>query len=219
MFSLDVECVAVGPGHNDRSPATAALVDFAGNTLGQWTIKPDRRIVSYLTPLTGLRSGDLDHGCSLRTAQAEIRGFLGPNATLVGQSPSSDIAWLELREGVDFLEAIDLAVLYQGKRNGRVHYSSLRHEAMIVLGRSEDGDAHSPLEDAQLHMQLYRRYLELCATPRALQTVKNRLANTKPAQGVVAKLGRDNRCWGGVCMSAFNQRFCICGQPIKSASK
>ena len=60
VFSVDVECVAVGKTHQneDRYPAKFALVDEAGRPICTCLIKPEKPVVSYLTPLTGLRQSN-----------------------------------------------------------------------------------------------------------------------------------------------------------------
>ena len=62
MFSLDVECVAVGKTHltKDRAAVKFALVDSKGKTVCVQYIRPENRIVSYLTPVSGVRAEDLE---------------------------------------------------------------------------------------------------------------------------------------------------------------
>ena len=59
---IDVECVATGRRHDARSVALVAIVDQDERVLLKKKVKPIEKIVSYLTPLTGLREGDLDDG-------------------------------------------------------------------------------------------------------------------------------------------------------------
>jgi hypothetical protein len=54
VFSVDVECVAVGAQHHDRAVAQIGLVDCFGRMLLNVLVKPSRPVKSYLTPLTGL---------------------------------------------------------------------------------------------------------------------------------------------------------------------
>lgn len=87
VFSIDVECVATGTQHNDRSIAQISLVDAACNVFANLYVKPDRPVVSHLTPLTGLTAELLDqYGVPLETALAELRRRLPPHAVLVGQN-------------------------------------------------------------------------------------------------------------------------------------
>ena len=54
-ISIDVECVATGRRHDARSVALVAIVDEDERVLLRRKVKPSEKIVSYLTPLTGLR--------------------------------------------------------------------------------------------------------------------------------------------------------------------
>ncbi|CAE7161202.1 Atp13a1, partial [Symbiodinium pilosum] len=69
IFSLDVECLAIGRTHEkgDRAPCSYALVDGSGCLLKRTLIQPPREVVSYLTPFTGLREGDITAQNALRT--------------------------------------------------------------------------------------------------------------------------------------------------------
>ena len=93
VFSLDVECVAVGKTHmsNDIAPAKFALVDSQGKTVCVQYIRPEKRIVSYLTPLSGVRAEDLEGAVSLEEAVDILKSHLPKDAILVGQRVDTDI--------------------------------------------------------------------------------------------------------------------------------
>ena len=117
VFSLDVECVAVGKTHQieDRYPAKFALVDEAGRSICTCLIKPDKPIVSYLTPLTGLRQSNFSGSDpDLRSAIGLLKRHLPKEAILVGQNIDHDIEWMQLTKGTDFQESIDLAEIFKG---------------------------------------------------------------------------------------------------------
>ena len=135
-YSVDVECVATGRRHDDRAVAFVALVDKNEKLLYKTKVRVDVPILSYLTPLTGLRKGDLDDGKSLDTVIRDIKGFLGPDAVLVGQGIQSDIEWLKLQEGVDFGSSVDLAELFKvyNPKYNNYSYFKLQHEANVLLG-------------------------------------------------------------------------------------
>ena len=138
-YSVDVESVATGRRHDDRTVAFVALVDKNERLLYKTKVRVDKPIVSYLTPLTGLRKGDLDDGKSLDTVIKDIKGFLGPDAVLVGQEIQSDIKWLQLQEGVDFKSSVNLTELFKVYNPRFNDYSkfSLQHEANVLLGPGE----------------------------------------------------------------------------------
>ena len=105
-------------------------------------VKPDQPVVSYLTPLTGLTAETLErHGTSLSLALATLRQALPRSAVLVGQSISTDVQWLGLQEGVDFVSLVDLAGLY---RVWNTQYKSWSvfgqdHLARVLLGVDNAG--------------------------------------------------------------------------------
>ena len=100
--SIDVECVATGHRHDDRAVAIVAVVDQHERVLLRKKVKPKEKVMSYLTPLTGLREGDLDDGEELRSVLAAVKSVLGPDLVLVGQGINNDVEWLKLCEGQDF---------------------------------------------------------------------------------------------------------------------
>jgi RNA exonuclease 4 len=59
---MDVECIATGPGHAERSPCSVVIVDYWLNRVLDCVIKPAMPVFSYLTEITGFRQGDLDNG-------------------------------------------------------------------------------------------------------------------------------------------------------------
>ena len=132
---VDVECVASGPRHDDRSVAYVALVDKDERVLLKKKVKPDKPVFNFLTPLTGLKEGDLDGAPPLEEVVREVKALIGPNVVLVGQGVQSDIAWLDLKVGVDFASSVDLGNLFKtyNSRYGNYSFFSLQHEANMLL--------------------------------------------------------------------------------------
>ena len=65
-IALDVEYVATGRRHDNRSVCLVAVIDENENVILKRKVKPDKPIISYLTPLTGVSGrGDLDDGKKL----------------------------------------------------------------------------------------------------------------------------------------------------------
>ncbi len=132
---MDVECVATGQRHDAREVCSVAVVDSDGKVLLSKKVKPVGPIVSYLTPLTGLRRGDLDHAERLSDVLAEVKSLLGRDVVLVGQGVKNDVEWLKLRQGVDYCEMKDLGEMFKAysHRYSRYNYFSLSHEANTLL--------------------------------------------------------------------------------------
>ena len=102
-YSIDVECVASGVQHHDRTIGQIALVNDASEKVLNLYVRPDVAVASYITPLTGLTAELLqEQGTTLDVALKTLRAHLPANATLVGQNILKDVEWLGLVEGRDF---------------------------------------------------------------------------------------------------------------------
>ena len=134
-FSVDVECVATGRRHDERSVASVAVVDKDEKVLLKAKVKQDNPVFSYLTPLTGLHRGDLDDGEQLDDVIRQVKALFGPDVVLVGQGIPSDIKWLKLEEKRDFESSVDLGKLFKTYNPRYDNYShfSLSHEANTLI--------------------------------------------------------------------------------------
>ena len=56
-MSVDVECIATSKRHDARAVCSVAVVDAKENVLLNTKVKPEGRVFSYLTPLTGEKNG------------------------------------------------------------------------------------------------------------------------------------------------------------------
>ena len=136
-FCIDVECVSTGPRHDDHAVALIAVVDQNETVVLKKKIKPKREVFSYLTPLTGLREGDLDGGVSFENAVKEVKSLLGPDVVLIGQRIDCDIKWLELQKGIDYHSYVDLCQIFKvyNPRYKNHTYYPLSHKANVLLQR------------------------------------------------------------------------------------
>lgn len=134
-MSVDVECVATGCRHDDREVCFVSVVDWEENVLLSVKVKPENPVVSYLTPLTGVRKGDLDNGEKLSSVKARVKSLLGRDVVLIGQGVKSDIDWLELQQGRDYSDSQDLGVFFKAynQRYGNYNFFSLSHEANTLI--------------------------------------------------------------------------------------
>ena len=112
LIAIDVECVATGPQHHDRAVAQISLVDAQCNPILNLYVRPDKPVVSYLTPLTGMTQEHLDaQGTDFASAVQTLRSQLPPSSVLVGQNILKDVEWLGLVRGTDFADMVDLSAL------------------------------------------------------------------------------------------------------------
>jgi len=213
VFSLDVECIAVGQTHEkaDREPCSLALVDGFGKTVLRQLIRPEKPIVSYLTPFTGLQAGDLDGGRAIgrNRAISELKAKLPSRAILVGQDPQGDVDWMELVAGADFKATVNLADVLKNSKGMKF---SLRHEALVLLGEEPQGNMHDPAWDATVSVKLYQKAAQ--ASPKELEKMREKLTSKKfwPPKPSLARLCGYKL--DGVCLSAYGSEHCICGRPL-----
>lgn len=113
LFAIDVECVATGLGHNDRDVCSIAVVDGSLEVVLFVTVKPEKEIKSYLTPITGFNAGDLDDGIPLEEALEKLYSLLTPDSIIIGQAPQNDIRWTKLEKGKHYAEVVDIAQLFK----------------------------------------------------------------------------------------------------------
>jgi len=218
VFSLDVECVAVGRSHekSDREPCSLAVVDGFGQVLMHQVIQPARPVVSYLTPFTGLRAHDFEGGRAIGLARAinELKSVLPQRAVLVGQNPEGDIEWMRLSKGVDFKDVVDLSEVF---KNDRGMMFSLRHEARVLLGKESNEKVHNPCWDAIVSMELYRKAAD--ATPKELASMQDKLTHQDywpPKPSLARECGYQI---DGVCLSMYVAEMCTCGRPIHNQKR
>jgi DNA polymerase III epsilon subunit-like protein len=73
ILSIDVECVATGYTHEDRSPCSVAIVDNTCQIIFSSLIKPAEKVVSDLYLFTGLRVKDLEQAPSLEEVLQKVK--------------------------------------------------------------------------------------------------------------------------------------------------
>jgi len=171
FYSIDVECVATGYGHGtaQRFPGRVAMVDAEGEMVLDELVRHDdggddddkgggrtrRKVVSYLTPLTGLtQEACQTRGRTLEEVANLVRSLLPPDAVLVGQSIHHDIDWLGLIKGVDYRDSVDLADVFANRipRILETASNALKRKkegGEPAEGQKEpDGDPADPASDA-----------------------------------------------------------------------
>ena len=212
FIAVDVECVATGVRHDAHALCSVAVVGEDESVLLHKKVKPSEPIVSYLTPITGLRAGDLDDGESLESVLAHVHALLGPDVSIVGQAVQNDINWLKLEKGRHYKDVKDISEVFVtwNARVGRKMYFSLQHECNTLLGAGIMSGVHDPVKDALYALRLYKMYCVDC--PDLLESAKQQLMNTRPPPS----FGRqcDYR-YEGVCMAAYTPERCFCGAPTK----
>lgn len=133
-FSIDVECVATGTGHHDRDVAQIGLVDEHENVLLNVFVAPEKEVVSYLTPLTGLTKEMIaQYGVPLPQAMELVRRHLPKHAVLVGQVRTV-VSWSFLLRCVP-LPAGSAVVVQVAAASRPVHTGLLQLRQAMTRGR------------------------------------------------------------------------------------
>ena len=83
ILCADVECVFNGQRHDASMVAHVAMVDKDKKVILKRIVKPDKLMFSYLTPITGLKEGDLDGAPHLEEVIKEVKVLIDPNMVLV----------------------------------------------------------------------------------------------------------------------------------------
>ena len=114
IVSVDVECVANGPGHLDRTPCRIAIVNENLKVLMDDIVFVDtKKIVDDMSAVHGLTAEDLKKGMSLETALLKVWDILiklqkEKGVILVGAGIQHDIEWCQLKQNVHFKECVNI---------------------------------------------------------------------------------------------------------------
>ena len=178
-IAVDVECVATGKSYKNRAVGLIAAVDAYEQTVFFEYVRPDVPVVSPMTVLTGITHEHMQTARPLEEVMVDLRKLLGENCILVGHGLKSDIAWLGLKKGVDFIETRDTAKLFAVRTsafNNSVLTPSLRHLGLAMFGVDMQSGVHSPVIDALYAMKLYQAHMQF--TEAQLMHAKQLIVNT-----------------------------------------
>ncbi|CAE8705844.1 unnamed protein product, partial [Polarella glacialis] len=170
---------------------------------------------------TQLSPGELNgsRAVSLERAIAELKAKLPRRAVLVGQEPEGDFGWMQLTQGVDFRETLNLAEVLRSFiqvhirvfTNSQGMVFSLRHQARVLLGKDASKGVHDPSWDAKVSVELYRKASE--ASEKELAALRDKLTSKEfwpPKHSLARECGYQI---DGVCLSMYGADHCICGKP------
>jgi DNA polymerase III epsilon subunit-like protein len=210
VFSIDVECVAVGQDHNARAVAQISLVDQYEKAVLNLYVLPQVPVVSYLTPLTGLTAELLArNGIPFPTAMQILRQHLPRHAILVGQNIFKDAEWLGLKDGEDFAQLMDLTGLFRIWNEKYKSFSvfSQDHLAKVLLAWDVSG-SHDAVGDAIKSIRLFNLYQSTHGHPERWAEVCAMVLGAEPEPSFAKR----NPTFEGVCMG--NRKNCSCGAPF-----
>ncbi|KAK9540698.1 hypothetical protein VZT92_003135 [Zoarces viviparus] len=154
LYGLDCEMCLTERGNE---LARVSLVDSDGNCLLDDLVKPQNRILDYLTRFSGITAAMLRPiTTTLRDVQVKLRQLLPSDAVLVGHSIDNDLVALKLIHQ----HVIDTALLYRRDFGQKFKLKVL---ADVVLQRqiqTEGKKGHNPIEDAVAALELAQYFIK-----------------------------------------------------------
>ncbi|KAL9064855.1 MAG: hypothetical protein Q9161_008597 [Pseudevernia consocians] len=158
ILAMDCEMCRVEGG--EMALTRISLVEWDGNVLLDELVKPDERIIDYLTQYSGITPAKLENVITnLKDIQDRLLKIITPKHILIGHSLNSDLTALKLTH--PFI--IDTSVLYPHPR-GPPMKSSLKWLAQKYLGREiqkgHGTQGHDSIEDARACLDLVKMKCE-----------------------------------------------------------
>lgn len=158
IIAIDCEMCIVEGGEMALTRISAA--EWDGNVLLDEFVKPDKPIIDYLTPYSGITPAKLENvTTNLKDIQDRLLREITPKHILIGHSLNSDLMALKLTHPF----VIDTSILYPHPR-GPPMKSSLKWLAQKYLGREiqkgHGTQGHDSVEDARACLDLAKMKCE-----------------------------------------------------------
>ncbi|XP_058537028.1 RNA exonuclease 5 isoform X1 [Ochotona princeps] len=154
LFGLDCEMCLTSQG---RELTRVSVVAEGGFCIMDELVKPDNRIVDYLTRFSGITKNTLEPVTTkLKDVQKQLRALLPPDAVLVGHSLDLDLRALQMIHPY----VIDTSLLYVREQGRRF---KLKFLAKAVLGKDiqcPNKIGHDAIEDARTALELAQYFLK-----------------------------------------------------------
>ncbi|XP_058425874.1 RNA exonuclease 5 isoform X3 [Diceros bicornis minor] len=154
LFGLDCEMCLTSKG---RELTRISLVAEGGCCVMDELVKPDNKILDYLTSFSGITKKILNPvATKLKDVQRQLKALLPPDAVLVGHSLDFDLKALKMIHPY----VIDTSLLYVREQGRRF---KLKFLAKAILGKDiqcPDRLGHDATEDARTTLELARYFLK-----------------------------------------------------------
>ncbi|XP_029314539.1 RNA exonuclease 5 [Cottoperca gobio] len=154
LFGLDCEMCLTEKGYE---LARVSLVDSDGKCVLDDLVKPQNRILDYLTRFSGITAAMLQPiTTTLRNVQVKLRALLPSNAVLVGHSLNNDLIALKLIHQ----HVIDTSLLYRREFGQRFKLKVLAETVLNRQIQTEEKMGHNPIEDAVAALELAQYFIK-----------------------------------------------------------
>ena len=208
ILAMDCEMCRVEGG--EMALTRVSLVGWDGNVLLDELVKPDKPIIDYLTPYSGITPASLEHvTTNLKDIQDRLLKEITPKHILIGHSLNSDLMALKLTHPF----VIDTSILYPHPR-GPPMKSSLKWLAQKYLGREiqkgHGTKGHDSIEDARACLDLVKMKCERGpqwgTSEATVESIFKRLKRT-PKAGTSIDAGREGKTGAIVDQGAPERNF------------
>nr|XP_020478441.1 putative RNA exonuclease NEF-sp [Monopterus albus] len=154
LYGLDCEmCLTV----KGNELARVSVVDSDGNCVLDELVKPQNRILNYLTRFSGITAAILKPiTTTLRDVQAKLRALLPWDAVLVGHSLNNDLMALKLIHR----HVIDTSLLYTREFGQKFKLKVLAETVLKRQIQTEGKKGHNPTEDAVAALELAQYFIK-----------------------------------------------------------
>ncbi|XP_043416278.1 RNA exonuclease 5 isoform X3 [Prionailurus bengalensis] len=154
LFGLDCEMCLTSKG---RELTRISLVAEGGCCIMDELVKPDNKVLDYLTSFSGITKKILNPVTTkLKDVQRQLKALLPPDAVLVGHSLGLDLRALKMIHPY----VIDTSLLYVREQGRRF---KLKFLAKAILGKDiqcPDRLGHDATEDARTTLELAQYFLK-----------------------------------------------------------
>ncbi|XP_060504660.1 RNA exonuclease 5 isoform X2 [Panthera onca] len=154
LFGLNCEMCLTSKG---RELTRISLVAEGGCCVMDELVKPDNKVLDYLTSFSGITKKILNPVTTkLKDVQRQLKALLPPDAVLVGHSLGLDLRALKMIHPY----VIDTSLLYVREQGRRF---KLKFLAKAILGKDiqcPDRFGHDATEDARTTLELARYFLK-----------------------------------------------------------
>ncbi|XP_024115151.1 RNA exonuclease 5 isoform X2 [Oryzias melastigma] len=154
LYGLDCEMCLTEKGYE---LTRVSLVDSCGKCIMDELVKPQNRVLNYLTKFSGITAAMLRPiTTTLREVQHKLRELLPGDAVLVGHSLNNDLAALK----VIHPHVIDTSLLYKRELGQKFKLKVLAETILDKKIQTEEREGHDPIEDAAAALELAQYFIE-----------------------------------------------------------